>query len=131
MLRRLLASLGSFVALARELGGPLSACEAPRMPAVPRSLVWATDLDVLPLDRVVKRRDGYLVVRSPRNPEHYWGNLLLFDEPPSAGDGERWEALFAAELGDERRVRHTTLAWDRTDGVLGAAREEFGGRGYD
>ena len=54
---------------------------------MPRSLVWATSIDVLPPDRVVERRDGYLVVRSPANPAHYWGNLLLFDDAPAAGDG--------------------------------------------
>src|SRR5262245_44505048 len=74
------------------------ACDAPGMPPVPRSLVWATDLDVLPLDHVVERRDDHLVVRSPGNPSHFWGNLLLFDQPPAPGDGERWEALFAAEF---------------------------------
>jgi ribosomal protein S18 acetylase RimI-like enzyme len=97
----------------------------------PRSLVWATDIDVLPLDRVVERRDGFLVVRSPGNPMHYWGNLLLFDEPPGAGDAARWEELFESEFGDEPRVRHRTFAWDRTDGAVGAAREEFGPLGYD
>jgi ribosomal protein S18 acetylase RimI-like enzyme len=96
-----------------------------------RSLVWETDVDVLPLDRVVERRDGFMLVRSPRNPAHYWGNLLLFDEPPRAGDAPRWEALFDAEFGDEPRVRHRTFGWDRTDGKTGAAREEFGPRGYD
>jgi ribosomal protein S18 acetylase RimI-like enzyme len=98
---------------------------------VPRSLVWATDLDVLPPDRTVERRDGYLVVRSPGNPSHYWGNLLIFDDPPGAGDGRRWEALFDAALGGDARVRHRTFAWDRTDGVAGAAGEEFVARGYD
>ncbi|HEY3182299.1 MAG TPA: GNAT family N-acetyltransferase [Gaiellaceae bacterium] len=96
-----------------------------------RSLVWATDVDVLPLDRVVERRYGFLLVRSPSNPAHHWGNLLLFDEPPRAGDAPRWEALFDAEFGDEPRVRHRTFAWDRIDGAIGAAREEFGPRGYD
>ena len=54
--------------------------------AIPRSLVWATDYDVLPVDHVVERRDGYLVVRSPGNPAHYWGNLLLFDDAPQHRD---------------------------------------------
>ena len=97
----------------------------------PCSLVRATEIDVLPLDRVLARRADYLVVRSPRNPGHYWGNLLVFDEPPASGDGERWEETFAAEFSDDERVRHVTLAWDRADGVLGAAREEFLTRGYE
>jgi ribosomal protein S18 acetylase RimI-like enzyme len=98
---------------------------------VPRSLVWATSIDVLPPQRVVHRRDGYLAVRSPTNPTHYWGNLLVFDEAPGAGDGERWEALFAAEFADEPRVLHRTLTWDRTDDARGAADAEFGARRYD
>jgi ribosomal protein S18 acetylase RimI-like enzyme len=97
----------------------------------PRSLVYATEIDVLPANRIVARRDGYLVVRSPSNPAHYWGNLLIFDAPPEQGDAERWEKLFAHEFGDEPGVRHTTLAWDRTDGSVGNAREEFVPRGYD
>jgi len=98
---------------------------------VPRSLVWATDLDALPLDRIVERRDGYLLIRSPGNPTHYWGNLLLFDEPPRTGDGQRWQELFEQELGDEPRVAHRSFGWDRTEGDAGAAREEFVSRGYD
>ena len=97
---------------------------------VPRSLVWATDIDTLPADRVVERRDGYLAIRSPSNPAHYWGTLLLFDEPPAAGDGERWEALFDEAFGDDPRVRHRTFAWDTCDGVSGAAEEELVARGY-
>ena len=98
---------------------------------IPRSLVWATNIDVLPLDHVVVRREGYLVVRSPSNPMHYWGNLLLFDEPPRPDDGSRWERLFEREFAGEPRTRHRTFAWDRADGALGAALEEFVGRGYD
>lgn len=99
-------------------------------PEGPRSLVWATDIDVLPLDRVVSRRDGHLAIRSPSNPTHYWGNLLLFDAPPGEGDGPRWERLFAEEFADEPGVKHRTFAWDRTDGSLGLAREAFVERGF-
>lgn len=98
---------------------------------VPRSLVWATDLDVLALDRVVERRDGYLVVRSPSNPTYHWGNLLLFDDPPAAGDGSRWQGAFEAEFDGEPLVRHQTFAWDRTDGELGRACQEFVSQGYE
>ena len=97
---------------------------------MPRSLAWATDIDVLPPDRVVARRDGYLVVRSPSNPSHYFGNLLVFDDPPGTGDGEHWEEIFRTEFDDER-IRHTTFAWDRTDGARGAVAAEFLARGYN
>jgi ribosomal protein S18 acetylase RimI-like enzyme len=97
---------------------------------VPRALVWATDLDVLPLDRVIERHGDHLSVRSPSNPAHYWGNLLLFDDPPVAGDGPRWEQLFEGEI-DGSVDGHRTFAWDTTDGSLGAARGEFLPRGYE
>ena len=97
---------------------------------VPQSLVWATALDVLPIDRIAERRSGFVLIRSPSNPAHYWGNLLLFDRAPAAGDALRWEELFDEAFGDEPGVRHRTFAWDRTDGELGAAQEEFVGRGY-
>jgi ribosomal protein S18 acetylase RimI-like enzyme len=96
----------------------------------PRALVWATALDVLALDAVVERRDGYLVARSPSNPTFYWGNLLLFDDAPAAGDAERWEALFEREFAADPRVAHRTFAWDRSDGVRGHT-EEFVALGYD
>ncbi|MGH2891870.1 MAG: hypothetical protein ACRDPM_01190, partial [Solirubrobacteraceae bacterium] len=98
---------------------------------VPRSLVWATNIDVLSPERVVSRRGGYLAVRSPTNPTFWWGNLLVFDDAPGPGDGERWETLFAAEFADQPRVTHRTFAWDRTDDERGAAQGEFVARGYD
>ena len=98
---------------------------------VPRSLVWATDVDTLPPDRVVEQRDGYLLIRSPSNPTFYWGNVLLFDDAPRTGDAARWEELFEREFVDEPRVRHQTFAWDLANGEAGAAREEFVERGYD
>lgn len=96
----------------------------------PRSLVWATDVDVLPPSRTVTRRDGYLVVRSPSNPTHYWGNLLLFDTAPTAGDRERWEQAFAEEFADLPDARHRTFGWDLADGDEGAAGTEFEACGY-
>jgi len=97
----------------------------------PRSLVFATDIDVLAIDRTVTQRDGYLVVRSPSTPDFWYGNLLLFDDPPAIGDGERWERMFEREFAGEPRVRHRTFAWDRIDDQYGAADQEFVARGYD
>ena len=103
----------------------------PTPEAWPRSLVWATDLQVLPPSRVLERRDGYLVVRSPENPLHHWGNFLLFDVPPAAGDGERWEHLFEAEFSGTPGVDHRTFGWEGTDGAEGVAGAEFASRGYE
>jgi ribosomal protein S18 acetylase RimI-like enzyme len=86
---------------------------------------------VLPIDAQVEQRDGYLVARSPSNPAFFWGNFLLFDAPPKAGDAERWDKLFELEFENEPRVRHRAFGWDRADGAIGLAREEFQPRGYE
>jgi len=93
--------------------------------------VWATDIDVLERDRLLERRDGYWAVHSPTNPTFWWGNFLLFDDPPGPGDGERWEALFEAEYSARSEVTHRTFAWDRPDGDAGDAEHEFVERGYE
>jgi len=95
------------------------------------SLVWATDVDVLASDHTLERRDGYWVVQSPSNPTFWWGNFLLFDDAPGAGDGERWEALFAQEFAARLDVTHCSLAWDRVDGEAGAAQQELVARGFE
>jgi ribosomal protein S18 acetylase RimI-like enzyme len=96
----------------------------------PRSLVWATDIDVLPLSRQVERRDGFLVVRSPSNPTHYWGNLLLFDRPPARGDRIRCEQQFQAEFAGQPQSTHRTFGWDQTDEPVSSVRDEFVAHGY-
>jgi RimJ/RimL family protein N-acetyltransferase len=95
------------------------------------SLVWATDIDVLEENHVLARRDGYWVVQSPTNPTFWWGNFLLFDDAPAAGDGDRWESLFEEAFGDQAEVTHRTFAWDRTDGRAGDADRELVPRGYE
>jgi GNAT superfamily N-acetyltransferase len=95
------------------------------------SLVLATDIDVLEHNHVLARLDGYWVVQSPTNPTFWWGNFLLFDEAPAAGDGDRWENLFEEAFGAHAEVTHRTFAWDRTDGRAGAADRELVARGYE
>jgi ribosomal protein S18 acetylase RimI-like enzyme len=96
----------------------------------PRSLIWATNIEVLPADHVVRRGRDHSVISSPSNPGHWWGNLLLFDAAPGGGDGERWEREFVAAFEHAPGVLHRTFGWDDTSGALGAAREEFVARGY-
>jgi ribosomal protein S18 acetylase RimI-like enzyme len=92
-----------------------------------RSLTYATEIDVLPTGVIVEDRGPYVVVRSPSNPTHFWGNFLLYPQPPSAGDRVAWEADFAREVG---ATRHIAFGWDTIEGELGAAEEELVAAGY-
>lgn len=77
-----------------------------------RSLGYRTDLAVAALEgsRVTDRGD-YLVIRTPGNPDYWWGNFLLLpDLKPGSGDG--WTARFAAEFPG---ARHIALGLDQPD----------------
>ncbi len=58
---------------------------------------------------VVTDRGDYLVVRTPDNPDYWWGNFLLLAAWPGPGTGDAWLARFAAEFP---RARHITLGVD-------------------
>ena len=100
------------------------------MTAAIRSLVWATDIDVLARDHEVFRRADHWAIHSPGNPTFWWGNFLLFDDAPGTGDREKWEQLFREEFAGRPEVTHRTFAWDRVDGEVGEARTELVPHGY-
>jgi ribosomal protein S18 acetylase RimI-like enzyme len=68
----------------------------------------------------VEPRDGYLVVRTEANPTFYWGNFLLFPQPPRPGEPKEWVAAFAAEFPT---AAHVAVGVDGVDSALGAADE--------
>ena len=68
----------------------------------------------------VENRGTYVVVRTPQNPGFWWGNFLLFREPPRAGDAPRWAERFAAEFPG---AGHLAFGVDSTDGEVGDREE--------
>jgi RimJ/RimL family protein N-acetyltransferase len=62
------------------------------------SLGWRTHLIFPRFDGQVIERADCLVVRTPANPAFWWGNFLLFDQAPRAGDATRWLRRFDEEL---------------------------------
>lgn len=91
-----------------------------------RSLGLRSDLSLLNAE--VLDRGDYLLVRSPEEPNFYWGNLLVFPRPPQAGDFEQWESLFAGEFHDSPGVLHKTFAWDVSEDA--ADTTAFASAGY-
>jgi RimJ/RimL family protein N-acetyltransferase len=68
----------------------------------PLSLGWRTDLIFARFDGEVMERAGYRVVRTPTNPGYWWGNFLLFDAAPRAGDAAHWLERFDAEIAQRQ-----------------------------
>ena len=77
------------------------------------SLGWRTDLIFPRFDAQVIERPGYLLVRTPHNPNFWWGNFLLFDHPPAEGEATQWLALFQAEIAaPQPESRHIAFGVD-------------------
>jgi ribosomal protein S18 acetylase RimI-like enzyme len=85
------------------------------------SLGFRTDVALRVLEGAeVADRGDYLVVRSPGNPDYWWGNFLLLAAWPGPGTGDRWLARFAAEFP---LARHIALGVD-TDPSHPASRDD-------
>jgi ribosomal protein S18 acetylase RimI-like enzyme len=81
-------------------------------------------------DGEVHDRGGHVLVRTPANPGFWWGNYLVFPNPPGPGDVKRWRAVFAEEFAGDPGVLHEAYAWEPTDGSTGAA-EDFVAEGFE
>lgn len=97
-----------------------------------RSLCLRTDIFLTAFDGEVIARDRYLVLRTPSNPGFWWGNFLLYPEPPHAlasslDASDSWLADFTREFPT---ARATLLAWDRPDGACGDDLEPFVRAGF-
>lgn len=71
---------------------------------------------------------GCRVIRTPSNPTYYWGNYLLFDAAPRAGDAARWPALFE-QLVAARQPQSTHRAFGWLEDSAGEV-EDFLAAGY-
>lgn len=84
-----------------------------------KSLGYRTDLIFPKFDGEILDRGNYLVIRTPSNPTFYWGNFLLFSDPPDPGDDLRWRSIFIEEIGCPPDIRHQTFGWDTPSGESG------------
>lgn len=98
-------------------------------PAAELSLGWRTDLNFARFDGELIERGDCLVVRTPSNPTYWWGNFLLFDHAPKAGDAAEWVRRFEAEIGrHQAESRHITFGVDAREGF--ELPEDFVQRGF-
>lgn len=84
-----------------------------------RSLGYRTDLFFARFEGIIEDRGEYLVILTPSNPTFFWGNYLLFANPPRPGDLERWQALFRQEISARQTTHHMVFGWDSVDGDSG------------
>ena len=94
-----------------------------------QSLACQTDLFLAAFDGEIIDRGHYLVIVTPNTPTYFWGNYLLFADPPGPDDFVLWQALFAEEIGYRPGIVHRAFGWDASDGRLGHS-EPFTATGF-
>ena len=95
-----------------------------------KSLGYQMDLSFPGFNGEIIDRGEYLVVLTSSNPSYYWGNYLLFADPPSPGDFDRWTDLFYKEIGHQPAITHKAFGWDSPSGEWGNV-EPFQQAGYE
>ena len=71
-----------------------------------------SDIEMILLEGNLAEREEYLRVETPKNPQFYWGNFLVFQRAPTEADVTRWQELFREEFRHQPKVRHCLFAWD-------------------
>jgi ribosomal protein S18 acetylase RimI-like enzyme len=80
------------------------------------SLGYRTDLALLRLGGTeIEDRGDHLLVRSPHNPDFWWGNFLLLAEVPAPERSSEWLDRFAESFP---QARHAAIGFDGTDGSV-------------
>ncbi len=87
-----------------------------------KSLGYRTDFIFNRLDGSVRDKGEYIVATTTSNPNYFWGNLLLYKQPPKQGDFSNWKSDFLAEFTNPD-IYHMTFAWDSPEGVEGDCSE--------
>ncbi len=77
-----------------------------------KSLCLRTELLFPAFDSEVVDCGDYIRVRTPSNPNFYWGNYLIFREPPKRGDYSRWMEIFNREITVPLNAKHIVFSWD-------------------
>ncbi|ULH16716.1 GNAT family N-acetyltransferase [Deinococcus sp. KNUC1210] len=71
----------------------------------PRSLGYRTDTALLvQAGSAAEQKDGYQVIRTPKNPTFWWGNFLLLNEVPQPEALPGWLHTFGWEFPEARHV---------------------------
>jgi GNAT superfamily N-acetyltransferase len=85
-----------------------------------KSLGYQTDLIFARFSGEIVDKGVYTVIRTPSNPTFWYGNFIVFPNPPEASDVTRWMNILKLEFPS---AKHKVIGFDSVNGELGAARD--------
>lgn len=84
-----------------------------------KSLGFKTDLIFNRHDGLIIDRGDYIVIKTLKNLHYFWGNYIIFPEPPTEDDYEIWTSIYKKEFSSVREINFIALAWDNPKGEQG------------
>lgn len=60
---------------------------------------------------IVEENDQFVIVKTPSNPDYYFGNYLLLKTTPTSADLTSLEQAFHALVGEPPTIKHLTFQW--------------------
>lgn len=87
------------------------------------SLSRRTDLIFAKFSGSVIDKGNYTLVQTPRNPSFHWGNYVVFEAPPKAGDYKRWKEIFEKEFTYYDKIGHMVFTWESNPSCPGEYQE--------
>ncbi|MCK0141332.1 GNAT family N-acetyltransferase [Aliiroseovarius sp. F20344] len=89
-----------------------------------KSLEFATDLMVQDGQTKIQRYHDRFVQRTPKEPNYWFGNRVVFYEPPKSADD-----LIAQFHSDIPEAKHTCISWDIPNLSIQSVKDVFGSTG--
>lgn len=81
-----------------------------------KSLGLTTELIFMDKECSVTDKGHYTVIKTPSNPSYFWGNYIVFNSAPKAGDFNKWHNIFDEEFKDyPEKLKHYLFAWENED----------------
>jgi ribosomal protein S18 acetylase RimI-like enzyme len=76
------------------------------------SLARRTDLIFARCSGEVTDKGSFTLIQTPSNPNYHWGNYIIFDNAPQAGDFPKWSQIFKEEFTYYDQITHMVFTWD-------------------
>ncbi len=71
-----------------------------------------TDLFFEEYSGEIIEQENFVIIRTPKKPDYYWGNYLIFSKPPRLSDVDLWTKQFDDIFKSMRGNEHRSLSWD-------------------
>ncbi|TCS38736.1 GNAT family N-acetyltransferase [Reinekea marinisedimentorum] len=73
----------------------------------------------------VIEHDEFTVLRTPDNPNYYFGNMLALKVPLHSKSRSEWQQAFQQAFADMPKVKHETYSWPRCEQFNANSLEDF------